>query len=172
MYEITVDLETTANGGTDGLSPEAHYLNNKVLLCGYKVDTGDVKIDVTCANLIRRMTTMLDAGSDIRLIGHNLKFDLKYLMRDYPDFLWEKLDYHCTMYTDYRESGHKNKFTSLEDLCTAHGITYKKSLNLGALIKSGIKMEDIPRSDLEPYLIDDVNYTNQCYDTQLTHTAL
>ncbi len=170
MYEITVDLETTVNGGTEGDSPEAHYPQNKVLLCGYKIGSGRVHVDDTCDELISDMDVILENG-DIKLIGHNLKFDLKYLMRDYPDFPWEKLDYHCTMYTDYRDSGHKRRFTSLEDLCTDHGILYKKSLDLGALLASGIKMEDIPRSDLEPYLIDDVVNTQMCYIVQIRGTS-
>ena len=35
MFDITIDLETTVNGGVNGDSPEAHYPNNRVLLYGW-----------------------------------------------------------------------------------------------------------------------------------------
>lgn len=165
MYEITVDLETTANG--PGNSPEAHYPANNILWCGWKL-SGQPAVHTLKGGTEQLMDDLTDAMAldDVTLIGHNLKFDLKYLMRYDPGFPWHKLYYHCTMYEDYLASGHERKFTGLEALCSEHNVTYKKSLDLGALIKSGIKMEDIPDSDLLPYLKDDVISTMLCYNSQ------
>ena len=78
MTDIVIDLETTANGGTDGTSPEAHYPNNRVLLYGHKViGSGDVVTSSGIHNLIKD----IHQNSNVVLIGHNFKFDLKYLMR-------------------------------------------------------------------------------------------
>lgn len=166
MYEITVDLETTANG--PGNSPEAHYPANKILWTGWKL-SGQPAVHTLKGGTEQLMDDITDAMAlgEVVLIGHNLKFDLKYLMRYDPGFPWHKLNYHCTMYEDYLASGHERKFTGLEALCSMHNVKYKKSLDLGALIKSGIKMEDIPDSDLVPYLEDDVSSTMQCYRSQV-----
>lgn len=163
MYEIVVDLETTANG--PGNSPEAHYPANKILWTGWQTNSQTYTEKGDCVGLLDDLSCLLKSG-DVTLIGHNLKFDLKYLMRYDPGFPWHKLNYHCTMYEDYLASGHERKFTGLEALCSLHNVPYVKSLDLGALIKSGIKMEDIPDSDLEPYLKDDVLSTAKIFRSQ------
>jgi len=169
MYEITVDLETTANG--PGNSPEAHYPANKILWTGWKLG-GQTDTHTEKGGTTKLMSDITDAMflNDVILVGHNLKFDLKYLMRYDPGFPWHKLYYHCTMFEDYLASGHERKFSGLELLCSMHHLPYKKALDLGALIKSGVKMEDIPDSDLEPYLKEDVQATMKVYHNQV-HTA-
>lgn len=156
MIDFVVDLETTANGPDN--SPEAHWPSNRVLLWGHSV-AGHMNVYDTCQNLKADLMNAHRDGEQIIIIGHNLKFDLKYMIRDMPDIPWHKFDYICTMHKHYRWSGHKDKFISLTDLAAIHNITFTKTLDLGALIKSGVKMEDIPRSDLEPYLVEDVEVT-------------
>lgn len=161
-----VDLETTANGGPDGDSPEAHWLNNKVLHCGYIQVNGTAGVQVSYTGLIRQLKIHLMDGDHVTIVGHNLKFDLKYLMRDNPDVPWEKMEYVCTMHREYRMSGHHHKFMSLEDSCKKRNIRFVKGLDLGAIIASGIKMEDIPDGDLIPYLKEDVTATAALYARQ------
>ena len=112
MREIVIDLETTANGGRKGTSPEAHYSSNKVLLFGHANGAG-IHTDTNAGSLYATLSNALSKGP-VRIIGHNLKFDLKYLMRDYPDVRWSALDYVCTMHRTYRLSGHEYKFSGLE----------------------------------------------------------
>lgn len=169
MIEITIDLETTANGGHKG-SPEAHYANNKVLWYGWK-DGHSIYTSKTGVLFYDRIEDLLSCDIDIRLIGHNLKFDLKYLIRERPDIAWHKIDYYCTMYGEYRQSGHKYKFSSLENTCDRHGLPFTKGLDLGAILKSGLKMEDIPDSDLEPYLRGDVEATAELYHSHIMHPS-
>ncbi len=165
MHFVTVDLETTANGGIKN-SPEAHYRNNRVLACGFHED-GTTYINDTTTHLVARLIDLVAQDEDVTLVGHNLKFDLKYLMRSHPEGPWNKLNYHCTMYQEYRASGHKHRFMSLEDACDMRHVPYKKSLDLGAWIKAGNKMEDIPKADLESYLEDDVVHTMQLHSAQI-----
>jgi len=83
MIDITIDLETTCNGGVDGTSPEAHYPNNRVLLAGFSIN-GVIQIKDNMSQLSDVIITTYADDPDITIIGHNLKFDLKYLIRDLP----------------------------------------------------------------------------------------
>lgn len=157
MIDITVDLETTANGPNN--SPEAHWPQNRVILWGWHEPGGPIRTDTAGGDLKKLLVDCVDNGLQVRIIGHNLKFDLKYMMREWPDLPWHEFNYACTMHRHYRLTGHKDKFISLEQLAAYHAFPFVKGLNLGALIKSGIKMEDIPMTDLIPYLEEDVKIT-------------
>ena len=165
---VYVDVETTANGGPTGTSPEAHWKNNKVLLIGWAVDGEPVKVSDKLEDFWKDIE-----GTMCTFVGHNLKFDLKYLIRERggDKAWWDQHMYADTMTSEYLQSGHVHKMWSLEKACAHYGIKYTKSLDLGALIKSGIKMEDIPREDLEPYLIDDVENLRTLSEYQDTQTT-
>ena len=171
--KIVLDLETT-NNGPDG-SPDPVYPENKILLVGWKElkrAAPAVFVTLDPEIFIKRLKIIIagyDLGTQkiptpIILIGHNLKFDLGYLMRDYPDFPWHYCEIRDTMIGSYLYSGHANKFISLEEAYKQHtGRTYKKRLDLDSLLAKGVKMTDIPISELEEYLIDDVEYTHGLY---------
>jgi DNA polymerase I-like protein with 3'-5' exonuclease and polymerase domains len=172
MWDITIDLETTANGGLNGDSPEAHHPENRVLLWGHAVNNTFPTVSTNSSSLERDIEEGLNKGYHITLIGHNLKFDLKYLLRELPHIPWYEFDLYCTMYGEYRLSGHKDMFVSLEDACAKRGIIFTKTLDLQAILDSGVKMEDIPRSDLEPYLMDDVAATRALHRNQNSSAML
>lgn len=166
MIDIVIDLETTVNGGVDGTSPEAHYSNNRVLLAGWSV-SGVVHTSDNMQELGQEiMFQYSDHSNDITIIGHNLKFDLKYLIRELPEIPWHEFNYYCTMYGEYRLTGHRDKFVGLEAGCAHRGIAFTKGLDLGAILASGVKMEDIPIGDLEQYLIEDVKATTTLFTHQ------
>jgi DNA polymerase I-like protein with 3'-5' exonuclease and polymerase domains len=98
----------------------------------------------------------IDSGTQVRIVAHNAKFDLKYLMRDRPDVHWHEVEVMCTMTAEYINTGQATKTIGLEALCAEKGVPFAKSLDLGALLASGVTMEDIPTSDLQSYLVDDV----------------
>jgi len=166
MRVFTIDLETTVNGGPNGDSPEAHWPNNRVLLWGHKILGKAPCMEKTLKLLKESIEEALHFGHTVVIVGHNLKFDLKYCLRDIPSLPWENFDYYCTMHQDYVISGHEHKFSSLEESCGRWHVPFKKGLDLGALLRSGVKMEDIPDSDLIPYLADDL------IGTEALHTAM
>ena len=142
MEKLTIylDLETTARGPDN--SPEAHYMENEVVLCGYLL--GDaITVTNSLDPLIRELSELMSFASDITLVAHNLKFDLKYLAREYPDFPSHMLKVYDTMTAEYLISGHSTKFISLEDAATAYGIEFEKSIDLGAYIAQGVDISDI-----------------------------
>ena len=167
MYEIAVDLETTVHG--PGNSPEAQYDENYVVLYGWKECAYPAQTSRDGTALVAALQAALSAGEPVKLIGHNLKFDLKHLMKAHPEVRWQDIEYHCTMYTEYRQSGHEYRFSSLEASCARHGVPFTKGLDLGALIAAGVEIEDIPLADLTTYLLDDVDATWHLYHKQVTH---
>jgi DNA polymerase-1 len=168
VIDFTIDLETMASGGVKGSSPEAQYPVNKVLLWGWQIGNSHPQTSIIRKDFIDALYKCM-AEDDVRIIGHNLKFDLKYLLREFPNVPWHELDYYCTMYSEYRQSGHLHRFSSLEVTAQYHNIKFHKGLDLGALIKSGVKMEDIPMFDLVPYLRADLSTTHKIYAAQITH---
>jgi DNA polymerase I-like protein with 3'-5' exonuclease and polymerase domains len=88
-------------------------------------------------------------------------------MREYPILLeWDKVKVWDTMTWEYRDSGHTEKMASLEELACNYSIPFTKSLDLGALLDQGIKMEDIPKVDLKKYLLEDVAVLTRIFDEQ------
>ena len=161
-----VDLETTVDGGPEGDSPEAHWLNNQILLCGWMNENGNYYVADSSMTLCSGIQNDIAQGDEPIVVAHNAKFDLKYLMRDCPWVEWHKVGVWCTMTWQYLYSGHQDKFMSLEKACEGWGILYKKGLDLGALLAAGVKMQDIPKDDLAAYLKDDVLYLYGLYNEQ------
>ena len=157
-----VDLETTANGGPSGKSPEAHWRSNKVLLCGWQMHNETIQINDNVYALCAAIRDTIDIGRTPVIVAHNAKFDLKYLMRDVPQHvggspnMWRSVKVWDTMTWEYLHSGHITKFAALEQTAQRYGVQFKKTLDLGALIAAGVKMEDIDINDLKTYLFDDV----------------
>lgn len=169
---FTIDLETTVNGGPDGDSPEAHWPTNRVLLWGHKRVGKRAHMEKSHTLFVRDIKEALNDGHKIAMCGHNLKFDMKYCLRELPEIPWQQFTYYCTMHQDYMISGHHHKFSSLEESCTRWNIHFKKGLDLGALLRSGIKMEDIPDTDLIPYLQDDLNATEALSKAMRSSSAM
>lgn len=167
MKTFLVDLETT-NNGPDG-SPEAHWPQNRVLWWGWATNGHNIETSKDPKDFYRALMQFTE-HDQVVIAGHNLKFDLKYMMREWPDVSWIDFNYYCTMYGEYRMSGHKNKFMGLEDACKSRGIPFTKGLDLKTILASGVKMEDIPDSDLEPYLVDDVDATRKLLLAQLMNS--
>jgi hypothetical protein len=154
--EIYFDLETTALGPNN--SPGAEYRVNRVLMAGWCIGRKVVTDEID--ELLWTIHRYQGTGVDLVLVAHNLMFDLKYLLRYNKtlgyDIDWAKIRYRCTMVEQYRMSGHKNKYPSLEFVAKVHGLPFKKGLDLGAIIASGRCVSTVPDCDLRAYLIEDV----------------
>lgn len=156
MYIIAVDCETTHRGGPDHDSPEAQYPSNEVVRVGFKYyGKEEVHISSDFKDLHSRLTAHLEENDEVMLVGHNLKFDLKWFMRDYGPAagfcrLWD------TMTFEYLDSGHEEKFISLEAALKRRGIKATKTMDLGEYIAAGGRVQDIPLKELDEYLEADV----------------
>lgn len=167
MFYITIDLETTANG-PEG-DPGAEWKENRVLLFGHKENPHNVCIEEDGTRLLSVLEHLSESNEETVLIGHALKFDIKWLMREGKErgfkINWKSpfFTYRDIQYNRYRASGHQAKFATLEEV----SIGYTKKLDLDALLASGVKMEDIPLEDLTEYLIDDLEYTWSSYSRSI-----
>lgn len=164
---IYFDLETTVNGGPQGDSPEAHWDSNRVLMCGHATMLGSIHINPSTHYLANDIRDEIRDKGMCTLVAHNAKFDIKYLMRDHPNIPWHKVTVWDTMTWEYRASGHRKTMPSLEDVAFTYGIKQRKTLDLGALLKQGVKMEDIPQEELGDYLTGDVSILREIHRQQL-----
>lgn len=158
MTYLYIDLETTANGGPESNSPEAHWNINRVLLAGWAWDSSAVQtgtIQQLCAEIYEYIRPVV-VNTPLTIVAHNAKFDIKYILRNFYDTELSNIGVWDTMTWEYRNSGQRETMPSLEDVASTYGIEFSKSLDLGALLSQGIKMEQIPKDELESYLIEDV----------------
>ncbi|KKK85076.1 hypothetical protein LCGC14_2776930, partial [marine sediment metagenome] len=85
--------------------------------------------------------------------------------------MWTKIKVWDTMTWQYLHTGHEDKFISLEALCSKYHINFKKTLDLGALLANGVRMQDIPEADLRAYLQGDVKVLRDVYQHQNKHAT-
>lgn len=165
-----VDLETTAKGPKH--NPGAEYPDNEIVLCGFQqvssYTTGYVVTDESCKSLLMAIEKAQRKEFSVKLVAHNLIFDLKWLLRMNKlykfDIDWDTIEYRCTMVEHYRRTGHREKYISLENLAKEYKIPFKKGLNLGSIIKHGGCVSRVPRKELIEYLKGDVTVLSQIPD--------
>lgn len=174
MEYVIVDLETTANGGPNGDDPEAHWDVNRVLVSGHRWYGMDPTVITrpNCRQLLKEINQMQNDGMLVTVVAHNAKFDIKHLIREAQHhgipIDWSVLGVWDTMTFQYRYEGHARKLPSLEYTATFWGITATKTLDLGAILATGIKMEDIDRGQLTEYLVNDVDILAEIFKEQFT----
>lgn len=109
-----------------------------------------------------------EAGTSILLVGQNLSFDLKYLMRMYPDW-WESVakDVYIwdTQQVAYLLSGHAATYPSLDQLSEQHGLPMKDE-KIKQYWEDGLDTTDIPYEELKEYLFHDLEVTETIFKMQ------
>jgi len=175
---MTVDIETTIRNvlpnkvGSNKGSP--HCADNEIVLIGS-----------TYNGVVVNVVSFIDFDTEKRhlrlfenttvLVGHNIKFDLLYLMREWVKgegninahlrnlFIWD------TMVVEYLLSGQQERMAnlSLEKVANRYSIPFKKDDRIKAYWDAGVDTNDIPRDILEEYLKDDVYVTNKIYREQV-----
>jgi len=104
------------------------------------------------------------------LIGHNIRFDLMYLLKTYPWFeewlhdpehyIWD------TQLAEYLLTGHTSQWASLDDVSVKYGGTLKDD-RIKKMWDDGVKTEDIPAELLSSYLKHDVMNTHLVFQAQM-----
>jgi DNA polymerase I-like protein with 3'-5' exonuclease and polymerase domains len=164
-------------GGPKGDSPEAHWPSNECLMVGWRyLNETTMELSEKKTGTLEDLKEELDSdeiggfGYNIeKVVAHNAKFDLKWLIREGTVVTMEPYadwHIHCTMTAEYLYTGQAEKFITLENLATKHGILAKKTMDLESYIESGGKMEDIPSSKLREYLETDVELVTLIYLAQ------
>jgi len=170
-----IDLETSIkNVGEEKIgkmkaSPFCE--ENKIVLLGYHandMDDDGPHQGVGIAGIGGIVTSEIVDEIDV-LVGHNVKFDMLYLMRDHPEIrgwlenggkVWD------TQLAQYILEGQQKMFPSLDYTAPLYGGTVKDD-RIKAFWDEGIDTEDIPIDMLKEYLANDVLNTEKVYLGQM-----
>ena len=159
---VVVDLETTVNNdqvGKFGGSP--YYPANRIVMAGWLGSDSSVNIDIN-PDSVRTPDTRL-------LIGHNIGFDLAYMLRDEQFSAWfwgNRVRVWDTMVAQYIISGQQDQYASLNYCSGIYGGTQKIDA-IKEMWDNGIKTEDMDPDLLQTYLIGDLRNTETVYKGQL-----
>lgn len=162
-----VDVETTSLEG----DPDWTHASNRVVLFGvYDPDWNPtLGVGVTHEALEAQRWLGLQVEGANLLVGHNLMFDIPYLVKEgvvnqrtlaRHATIWD------TMVAEYILTGQRDRFITLEAACATRGIAFAKSAIIRAHFESGKGADTVERSELEAYLKEDVSATYKLFLAQ------
>ena len=143
-----LDLETTIHNTIGNNKASPHSPANRVVYTGLR------------ENSTNRIHPSFYGCWDLEmLIGHNIKFDLLYLMRKKGSREWMKTGkIWDTQLAEYILTGQQHQWASLDDLSKKYGGTLKDD-RLKEFWNNGISTEDIDPTIVIPYLENDLENT-------------
>ena len=159
----TVDVETswqkTDNGGYD---PSPFHEDNILVSVGinddYYFTNHSERIDVGCASKIQSVL-----NKTTLLIGHNIKFDLMWLLESGFKYSGRVYD---TMLGEYILNRGIRKSLTLEMCCRRRKIGSKDSA-IKEWMDRGVSFENIPADVVEEYGKIDVLITRKLFNSQM-----
>lgn len=152
---LSFDCETTIRNKEIGsLQASSFYPDNEMVCFGCKtLDTPPLVFKPEHADL----PTIIRENDVLLLVGQNIKFDLLWMLRVYPE-LHKMLPHLCiwdTQLAEYLLTGQDHKMASLNELATKYGGTLKDD-RIAEFWKAGVDTTDIPFPMLEEYQKYDV----------------
>lgn len=167
--KTVIDIETTIrNDGSGKGSPSPYLAENYLVSVGYKskdneeylcfdhnekVADNDAKEKVT--EQLRKTTL---------LIGHNIKFDLSWLLE--CGFKYDGDVYDTMIYEYLKAGGRPNIRVNLSACCDRRGLPIKQDVPKYYL-KEGLGFESMPWNVVEEYGRNDVSITWGLYKAQI-----
>lgn len=162
-----LDIETTVNAKEPwSFAAAPEFAGNRPVLCGIRrpayLHSGSPDITV-CHDYPVDFESFVQGPR--LLVGHNIKFDLKYMMKAYnckPGHypLWD------TAIAEYMITGQKGKMLSLNEVAANYGLGQKQG-GMSDLWAMGVKTENMDLKTLADYLLRDLELTEQVYLKQL-----
>src|SRR5690625_1860323 len=153
MYEepyIVFDCEVDGDYFGD-----ARYGGQVILVCWYCSWEDKYKYSRTLKGMYEDLTTAKT------IVAHNLKYDLKHLMKDNAPVYG--IDCYDTMIAQYILDANVRKPLSLNDLCTRYNLTNKDPI-IDSLMKSGVSPSEMPWGMLVDRCVRDVRTTKELYE--------
>ena len=170
---IVLDTETEILCPHRGSKSSPFYSGNKI------VYIGNMRADENNVQVATNYTTGSNASFDKRieyvmshryLVGHNIKFDLLYLRKHFPDLykewyrsggrVWD------TMVVEYLLTGQDHTMPSLDSCSEKYGMPLKDN-KIKEYWEDGITTSNIARGEIVPYLIQDVINTKNLFLLQV-----
>ena len=154
-----LDLETTIKAPTPHFGATPLWPSNRAVLIGFKHEEDKA---VTVIGRKDDAAFIRDVSKEHRmLVGHNIPFDLLYLMRRGLHLanhtLWD------TQKFFYIQRGRSPHSTSLEEVAHFYGVPFKKDVEIKERFSVGIGSDEIDEELLREYLIDDVDTTEKIF---------
>lgn len=170
MYAV-IDMETTINSPISSPSFPMWPLN-RVVLAGARVDG----VNYICNGLaartsglpIQQFIDLINSDDVDVLVGHNIKFDLLYALRNKwitPKRLM-KIKLWDTQLAEYLLSGQTRTYPSLDEVSAKYGGVLKDD-KIKKYWEDGVPTENIPEDELSEYLRGDLNNTELVYGKQV-----
>jgi len=161
---LTIDLETTMDCPVGNNSANPMWTGNRIIASGVKWLHGtDVHTCYSPIGVDKKVLIDEIELADL-VVGHNIKFDLLYIYRNTSNILPRIWD---TQLAAYLLSGQRHLYASLDDLTAEYiGDHALKDDKIKEYWKAGVRTEDIPVTELLPYLRADVNNTEAIFKKQ------
>ena len=177
LMKITwLDIETTYKVNEDKKSDADPYTGNMLVSVGYIVTPAPNCSDgekYLC--FYHKEEEPTENGKEILqdvlndtdlLVGHNIKFDLKWLRACGFTYTGKVYD---TMIAEYIIHGGEKVPLSLEKCCERYALSPKKTGLIEEYMKKIVSFEDIPWKVVEEYGRADVQITKELYEAQLSN---
>ena len=165
---LVLDLETSIkNRGSESIGSmkaSPWYPLNKIVMAGSLKESGSA---VTIKEYPNLDDPAIPESIDI-IIGHNIKFDCHYMMRDSESFrdALVRLQIWDTQLAEYILSGQTMLYPSLDQCSEKYGGVLKDD-RIKEYWEDGVDTEDIPEEQLQEYLVHDVENTHLVFLAQL-----
>ena len=165
-----LDIETTYKVNDDKKSDADPYTGNMLVSVGY---IHGYEENYLCfyhkekdpTENAREILQNVLNDTDL-LVGHNIKFDLKWLRA--CGFIYTGKVYD-TMIAEYIINGGEKVPLSLEKCCERYALSQKKTGLIHEFMKKNVSFEDIPWNVVEEYGRADVQITKELYESQLSN---
>lgn len=165
--KLFLDVETTITDRHGKDTPMPFVPENKLVSIGWALDDGPVEYmffyhnDLTEHPVPQKVQQALDQAT--LLIGHNVKFDLMWLLE--CGFTYEG-DLYDTMIAEYVLARGQSFDLTLEGSCKRRKVTLKLSELISDMFDNGIGFEAMPMATVEEYGRGDIISTRDLYHAQ------
>lgn len=153
-----VDVETTTQEG----DPDWVHASNHTVLMGVLDPDWKVTDKAVLSNVARHVRANLELEepqTPILMVGHNLSFDIGYLVKEKvitQDELAKRVQIWDTMVAEYILSCQYDRFITLENACAKRGIAFKKNAMIAKMFEEGKGAASVPLPELSEYLRGDI----------------
>jgi DNA polymerase I-like protein with 3'-5' exonuclease and polymerase domains len=166
---LCIDTETEILSPHRGSVASPFYKDNKIVYLGVSSVRCPTITTVSTDNPQSADIMMRGLFSAKYLVGHNIKFDLLYLRKHYPELYkeWYKAGGRVwdTMVVEYLLSGQDLTLPSLDKCSELYGLPVKDQ-KIKEYWKHGITTSKIPAGEIIPYLRQDVANTKNIFIAQ------
>ena len=173
MSYIVIDLETNIKNTIGNNKGSSHCKDNEIVWWGHKYSGKEPDL----SKFLKEHKELRGSGMPLYvynnieiIVGHNIKFDLLYLLRDEAfkneilphKFIWD------TALVEFIITGQEHKFPSLNECAIKYGGTVKPE-KIKELWDAGVDTDDIDDDLMREYLTGDVLNTELVFLKQFEY---